>query len=104
MTITPYRICNLDLNNVCYTDIKSNSKKTIIYLKYMDNMKLKNIVFQTPAHMSTNMIQCKNNIFELDVPLVGKEIKTVSLRLKSLSDRFPLFSLVIAFLPVINSS
>ncbi len=77
-TKVPFRISEIDINNICYTDVKSNEKKTIVYLKYMDNHKLKNIVFQTPTTMSSNMIQCKNNIFELDVPLVGKEIDKIN--------------------------
>ncbi len=77
-TKVPFRISEIDINNICYTDVKSNEKKTIVYLKYMDNNKLKNIVFQTPTTMSSNMIQCKNNIFELDVPLVGKEIDKIN--------------------------
>ncbi len=72
-TKVPYKVGEIDVNNICYTDIKNNSKKTIIYIKYMDNNKLKNLVFQTPTLISNNMIQCKNNIFELDVPLVGKD-------------------------------
>ena len=70
MIKVPYRISEIDLNNICYTDIKTNSKKTIIYIKYMDNHKLKNLVFQTPTLMSTNLIQCKNNIYDLDLPLL----------------------------------
>ena len=69
----PYRISELDVDNICYTDIKANNKKTIVYMKYSDNNKLKNIVFQTPTFMSTNLIQIKNNMYELDVPLIGKE-------------------------------
>ena len=69
----PYRISELDVDNICYTDIKVNNKKTIVYMKYSDNNKLKNIVFQTPTFMSTNLIQIKNNMYELDVPLIGKE-------------------------------
>jgi hypothetical protein len=69
----PYRISEIDIDNICYTDIKVNSKKTIVYMKYCDNNKLKNIVFQTPTFMSTNLVQMKNDIYELDVPLLGKE-------------------------------
>ncbi len=69
----PYRIEEIDLNNIVYTDIKSNNKKVIIYIKYNDNNKLKNFVFQTPTIISSNNIQCKNNIFELDVPLICRE-------------------------------
>ncbi len=69
----PYRISEIDINNICYTDIKVNNKKTIIYLKYNDNNKFKNIVFQTPTFMSTYVPKIKNDIYELDVPLIGKE-------------------------------
>ncbi len=70
---TPYRYNEIDIDNICYTDIKYNNKKTVIYIKYDDNTKFKNLVFQTPSMISINNIQNKNNIFELDVPLVGKE-------------------------------
>ncbi len=70
---TPYRFNEIDLNNIIYTDIKYNNKKTVIYIKYDDNNKFKNLVFQTPSMISINNVQNKNNIFELDVPLVGKE-------------------------------
>lgn len=69
----PYRISEIDIDNICYTDIKVNNKKTIVYMKYSDNNKLKNIVFQTPTFISTNLVQLKNDIYELDVPLIGKE-------------------------------
>jgi hypothetical protein len=69
----PYRISEIDINNICYTDIKVNNKKTIVYLKYNDNNKFKNIVFQTPTFMSTYVPKIKNDIYELDVPLIGKE-------------------------------
>ncbi len=70
---TPYRFNEIDLNNIIYTDIKYNNKKTVIYIKYDDNNKFKNLVFQTPSMISINNVQNKNNIFELDVPLIGKE-------------------------------
>lgn len=69
----PYRFNEIDLNNIIYTDIKYNNKKTVVYIKYDDNNKFKNLVFQTPSMISINSVQNKNNIFELDVPLLGKE-------------------------------
>jgi hypothetical protein len=69
----PYRISEIDINNICYTDIKVNNKKTIIYLKYNDNNRFKNIVFQTPTFLSNYLPQLKNDIYELDIPLSGKE-------------------------------
>jgi len=68
----PYRINEINVDNICYTDIKSNNRKTIIYLKYMDNNKFKNIVFQTPTLSSIYNTVQKNNIHELDIPLEGK--------------------------------
>ena len=74
----PYRISEIDINNICYTDIKVNNKKTIVYLKYNDNNKFKNIVFQTPTFISSYLPQIKNDIYELDVPLSGKEQNKIS--------------------------
>lgn len=73
----PYRISEIDVDNICYTDIKVNNKKTIVYMKYCDNNKFKNIVFQTPTFLSTNLVKCKNNMYELDVPLIGKEMNKI---------------------------
>lgn len=72
-TKVPYRIKELDLNNIYYSDIKSNGKKTIVYINYMDNHKLKNFVFQTPTMLSRNKPNYKKEMYSLDVPLVGKE-------------------------------
>jgi hypothetical protein len=75
---TPYRFNEIDINNITYTDIKNNNKKTVVYIKYDDNNKFKNLVFQTPSMISINSVQNKNNIFELDVPLIGKEQQKIS--------------------------
>lgn len=72
-TKVPYRIKELDLNNIYYSDIKSNGNKTIVYINYMDNNKLMNFVFQTPTLLSSNKTHCKKDIYHLDVPLVGKD-------------------------------
>jgi hypothetical protein len=69
----PYRISELDLNNIYYSDIKSNSKKTIVYIKYMDDNKMKNFVFQTPTLLSKNTVTSKKDIYEIDIPLDGKD-------------------------------
>ena len=51
---TPFKIDNIDLDNVKYTNVKSNEKKTIVYIKYEDNNKLKNLVFQSPTLLNIN--------------------------------------------------
>ena len=69
----PFRINELQIENMCYTNIKSNKKKTIQYIKYNDNNKIKNFIFQTPTLLNVNTIVTKNtNIYELDIPLSGK--------------------------------
>ena len=82
----PFKISEINIDNICYTDIKTHNNKTIIYLKYMDTNKLRNIVFQTPTLLNINdIISSKsksldstisethtNKIYELDIPLNGK--------------------------------
>ena len=95
-TKVPYHINEIDINKLCYVDVKSTSKKTIVYLKYNDNKTqnpnpnqnqnqkdykdykdYKNLAFQTPLLLSNNMIQCRKKTFELDVPLIGKKTDKV---------------------------
>ena len=87
----PFKISEINVDNICYTDVKTRNNKTIVYLKYMDSNKLRSIVFQTPTLLNINDIilsktksavcqdsnisetnQSSNNIFELDIPLNGK--------------------------------
>ena len=42
----PLKISQIDLNNIIYKEIKSNSKKTVIFLKYKKKSSLKNFVIQ----------------------------------------------------------
>ena len=83
---TPFRIDNIDINNIKYTSIKSNEKKTIVYIKYEDNNKLKNLVFQSPTLLNINNAIQKNNFYELDIPLAGKDNEKVNEFRSFLSD------------------
>lgn len=49
----PYRLSNIDLSNIVYTNVKQTDKKKVILIKYRDN-KLRNLVFQTPTLLSIN--------------------------------------------------
>ena len=85
----PYRINEIDVDNICYTDVKSNDTKTIVYLKYRDNSKLENIVFQTPNLLNVyNILQKKQtpNVFELDVPLKGKSESKINKFIRFLNE------------------
>jgi len=71
-TLEPYRISQIDLDNIRYTRIKSNDRKKVIYLKYQDKKKLKNLVFQTPTLLNINNPIDNGNYYELDIPLKGQ--------------------------------
>lgn len=71
----PYRFEDIDLNKIKYSQIKSNNDKTIIYLKYFDNMKLKNLVFQSPSIYNINTPEKNNNFYNLDIPLKCKTVE-----------------------------
>jgi len=94
----PFRINELNINNICYTDIKSTKTKTIIYLKYNDNRgstdgsnkTMQNIVFQTPNLLNVseivNKTSKKSNIYELDIPIKGKSDNKINNFLTFLND------------------
>jgi len=69
----PYKIKDIDLDNIVFTDIKSNSKKTIVYIKYNNKSNEQtNLVFQSPSLYNVNTPIFKNNNYELDIPLISK--------------------------------
>ena len=83
----PYKINEIKLTNMCYTNMKSNTKKTIQYIKYNDDSKVKNFIFQTPTLLNINNIIIKNNLVtELDIPLSGKSFNKINKFEKLLND------------------
>ena len=50
----PYRLSNICLENIVYTNVKQTDKKKIILIKYQDKTKLRNLVFQTPTLLNIN--------------------------------------------------
>jgi hypothetical protein len=50
----PYRLSNINLSNIVYTNIKQTDKKKVILIKYQDKHKLRNLVFQTPTLLNIN--------------------------------------------------
>lgn len=71
-TKVPYKFENIDLNKIKYTDVKSNSTKSVVYLKYLDNNKLKNLVIQSPSLLNINQPIKKDKVYNLDIPLKAK--------------------------------
>ena len=74
----PYKIKDINLENIKFTDIKSNSKKTIVYIKYINKTKDQtNLVFQSPSLFNINKPIFKNSNYELDIPLVSKSSEKI---------------------------
>ena len=69
----PLNINRIDLNNIVYSKQRSNQNKKIILIKYNDNGKLKNFVFQTPTLLNLFKAQELQNYSEIEVALVSKE-------------------------------
>jgi hypothetical protein len=69
----PYRINNIDFNQIVYPKIKVSNNKKIILLKYNENGKLRNFVFQTPTLLNLFKSENHNGYHEIEVALIGKE-------------------------------
>lgn len=73
----PYKIDDINFDNVRYVDKKETPDRTIIYTKYEDNKKLSNFVIQTPSLRNVNDVINRRGVNELEIPLVGQNnIKT----------------------------
>jgi len=73
----PYKIDDINLENIRYVDKKETDDRTIIYTKYEDNGKLCNFVVQTPSLRNINEVINRKGINELEIPLIGQNnIKT----------------------------
>ena len=69
----PFKIEEINFDNLIYKDIKSNSRKTVVFLKYKKKNTLKNFVIQTPSFLNINKAETSNGKhYDLDIPLYGK--------------------------------
>ena len=69
----PYRINNINLDNLVYSKFKKRENKKVIYVKYQHRSKMNNFVFQLPTLLNIGEINKDNNIVEIDVPLYCKD-------------------------------
>lgn len=69
----PFKISEIDFDSIVYKDIKSNSKKTVVFLKYKKNNTLRNLAIQTPSLININSPIKNSNHWDLDIPLHGKK-------------------------------
>lgn len=74
----PFKISDIDFKNIVYKDIKSNSKKTVVFLKYKKKNSLKNLAIQTPTFLNINSPVANGNYWDLEVPLHGKKNNKVN--------------------------
>ena len=70
---TPLKISEVDFDNIVYKDIKSNSKKTVVFLKYRKKNSLKNFVIQTPSFLNINEPIKNKTHWDLEIPIFGKK-------------------------------
>ena len=77
-SLEPLKINNINLSNIVYPKSRSNAIKKIILIKYNENGKLKNFVFQTPTLLNLFKPQIMSNYAEIEIALVGKETSKVN--------------------------
>ena len=75
--LKPYRISDIDLNKIIYTDIKEGRNKKVIYLKY-DNELNEHLSFQTTSLTNLENLKKKDGFYELDIPLFGENNQKVT--------------------------
>lgn len=71
--VEPYKFGNINLNKIIYSKPKQSGNKKVILIKYNDNNKVKNLVFQTPTLYNLVEPDIKNGYGEIEVALFGKE-------------------------------
>ena len=71
----PYRIHQIDFNNIIYQKVKVTESKKIIFLKYNDKgNKIKPFVIQCPSLLNINEpIKINNDYHDLEIPLITQE-------------------------------
>ena len=82
----PYRISEVDLNNIVYSQVKDGKNKKVVYIKYNNNNTQTRLTFQTTSLINSEDVQKKNGFYELDVPLHGKSNSKVNKLIEFLRD------------------
>lgn len=75
--LKPYRISEIDLDKIIYTEIKEGRNKKVIYLNY-DNNSNNHLSFQTTSLACLENLKQKDGFYELDIPLFGSNIQKVN--------------------------
>lgn len=71
--VEPFKFSNINFDRIVFSKPKQNGNKKVILVKYSENNKLKNLVFQTPTIYNLIPPEIKNGFGEIEVALYGKE-------------------------------
>jgi hypothetical protein len=84
--LEPYKIQDINLDKIVYPTIQQNKNKKLIFIKYNDDNKLKNFVFQIPTLLNINTSKIYENYSEIELALVGKNYSKINIFKKFLSN------------------
>ena len=73
--LEPYKIDNIDLNKINYTQIRHKQNKKIILLKYKEN---ENLVFQTPTLLNIKKATILSDYSEIELAFIGKNYTKIN--------------------------
>jgi hypothetical protein len=71
--VEPYKFSEINLNKLIYSKPKQSGNKKVVLIKYNDNNKPGNLVFQTPSIYNLTEPDIKKGYGEIEVALHGKE-------------------------------
>ena len=71
--VEPYKFSEIKLNKLIYSKPKQSGSKKVVLIKYNDNDKPRNLVFQTPTIYNLTEPDIKRGYGEIEVALHGKE-------------------------------
>ena len=71
--VEPYKFSEINLNKLIYSKPKQSGSKKVVLIKYNDNDKARNLVFQTPTIYNLTEPDIKKGYGEIEVALHGKE-------------------------------
>jgi hypothetical protein len=71
--VEPYKFSEINLNKLIYSKPKQSGSKKVVLIKYNDNNKPGNLVFQTPTIFNLTEPDIKKGYGEIEVALHGKE-------------------------------
>jgi len=70
----PYRIHQIDFDNIVYNKVKTSESKKIIFIKYQEKHKQNPFVIQCPTILNVNeAYKINDDYHELEIPLITQE-------------------------------